>query len=311
MTQADIDAGSVTNHASATGTPASGTLTPATDEATADATQTPALTIDKTSTTTEVTAVGQVVPYSYTVRNTGNVALSGLTLADDNTDAVPVCPVTSLAPGASTTCTAVHTVTQADLDGGTTLHNTVTASTGQGAGATDNLAIPIVVTPGLVITKTSTSTMFSAVGQSIEYTMTATNTGNVTLTGVTVSDPGIATLACTPAQPATLAPGATMTCTGSHVITQADVTAGKYTNTATVVGHCGEAEPVSAESGPVVITFEAVPVPPTEAIAQAIGLGPGGSTMVGAVAVALLALLALGLLFVIPAGRLGRRRDDP
>ncbi len=76
-------------------------------------------------------------------------------------------------------------MTQADLDGGTTLHNTVTASTGQGAGATDNLAIPIVVTPGLVITKTSTSTMFSVVGQSIEYTMTATNTGNVTLTGVT------------------------------------------------------------------------------------------------------------------------------
>ncbi len=99
-----------------------------------------------------------------------------------------------------------------------------------------------------------------------------------------------------------------MTCTGSHVITQADVTAGKYTNTATAVGHYGEAEPVSAESGPVVITFEAVPVPPTEAIAQAMGLGPGGSTMVGAVAVA---LLALGLLFVIPAGRLGRRRDDP
>ena len=41
VTQADLDAGTVTNNATAGGTPAGGTLTPATDSATATATQTP------------------------------------------------------------------------------------------------------------------------------------------------------------------------------------------------------------------------------------------------------------------------------
>jgi uncharacterized repeat protein (TIGR01451 family) len=307
VTQADIDSGSVTNHATATGTPAGGTLPAVTDEATAHATHNPAVTIKKTSPTTEVNAVGQVVSYSYAVTNTGNVTLTGLVLADDNTDAPPVCLVTTLAPGALTTCTAVHTVTQDDLDGGTTLHNTVTASTAEGAGATDSLAIPIVVTPGLVITKTSTSTVFSVVGQSIQYAMTVTNSGNVTLKGVTVTDPGVATLTCTPPQPATLAPGTTMTCSGAHVITQADVNAATYTNTATVVGHYAIEGSISAVSNAVVLGFEAVPVPPTEAIARAITSTGDGGIMVGGV---VLALLALGLLFVVPAGRFGRRRDD-
>jgi len=305
VTQADLDAGSVTNHAGATGTPAGGTLVPPTDTATAHATQTPALTVEKTSTATTVASVGQVIAYSYLVTNTGNVTLTGLALTDDNTDANPSCPVTTLAPGASTTCTAVHTVTQADLDAGGTLDNTVTATSGQGASGKDTVSIPVSQAPGLTITKTTTATKFSAVGQSIDYTIIVTNAGNVTLTNVTVTDPGVS-LTCDPAQPATLAPAATMTCAGVHVITQGDVSAGSYTNIASVVGNNGDT-PTGAVANAVVIKFEAVNQPPTDAIGQA--LGEGGGVIGGGM---LVALLALVLLFVIPAGSLGlgRRRDD-
>ena len=64
------------------------------------------------------------------------------------------------------------------------------------------------------------------VGDTVDYALVATNDGSVTLTGVAISDPRLPALVCTPAQPATLVPGATLTCTGTHTISQADVDAG-------------------------------------------------------------------------------------
>jgi hypothetical protein len=60
----------------------------------------PGMSLDKSSTTTLVTAAGQVVPYSYLVTNTGTSDLSGISLSDNNTDAAPSCPATVLAVGA-------------------------------------------------------------------------------------------------------------------------------------------------------------------------------------------------------------------
>ena len=53
---------------------------------------------------------------------------------------------------------------------------------------------------------------------SIEYLLVATNTGNVTLHNVSIVDPKLGTLTCTPTQPATLAPAAALSCTGSHTV---------------------------------------------------------------------------------------------
>jgi len=88
-------------------------------------------------------------------------------------------------------------------------------------------------TPALTILKTATSSGPYAVDDPITYSIVVTNTGNVTLTGAVVTDPGATVEPCTPAQPATLAPAATLTCPATHVVTQADLDAGSYTNTAT------------------------------------------------------------------------------
>ena len=75
--------------------------------------------------------------------------------------------------------------------------------------------------PHLAITKVATETGFSKVGDVIHYTIVATNDGNMTLSNVTVTDPNVAGLTCTPANPvATLAPGATINCTATHTITR-------------------------------------------------------------------------------------------
>jgi hypothetical protein len=52
----------------------------------------PLLSLQKSSTTSLVSAPGQVVPYSYLITNTGSVTVTGISLADNNLDAAPSCP---------------------------------------------------------------------------------------------------------------------------------------------------------------------------------------------------------------------------
>jgi uncharacterized repeat protein (TIGR01451 family) len=74
-----------------------------------------------------------------------------------------------------------------------------------------------------------------SVGDILTYTFTATNTGLVELTNVSISDPllGLSTLVCTPAQPALLAFGDTLECAATYLVTAVDVIAGSIENTAT------------------------------------------------------------------------------
>jgi uncharacterized repeat protein (TIGR01451 family) len=148
---------------------------------------------------------------------------------------LPSNPVASLAPGASITCTATHTVTQADLDNGD-VFNTACVDDGEGGAeeACDTVTTPPDKNPSLDIVKTDDGDTYDSVGDVIDYDIVATNDGNVTLTGVTVTDPNAANLVCVPANGSNLAPGASMVCTASHTVTQADLDAGEYFNAACV-----------------------------------------------------------------------------
>ena len=238
MTQADLDAGTVTNNATATARrPAA--RSPGHRQRDRHATQSPALTLDKTIDRGEpYTTVGQLVPYSYVVTNTGNVTLDGPSPSPTTTSTRHrVCPATTLAPAASTTCTAVHTVTQADLDAGRQPTNAVDRRPPAG-GATGHRhaepSRPPRARP-LTLDKTITSgDPYTTVGGTITYSYLVTNTGNVTIT----ASPS-ATTTSTPrpsATSTTLAPTETTTCTAVHTVTQADLDAGTVTNNATADG---------------------------------------------------------------------------
>ncbi|HEY0660913.1 MAG TPA: OmpA family protein [Lysobacter sp.] len=236
ITQADLDAGSVTNVATASGTPTQGTLAPVDDTVTIDATVSPEFTLDKGSTTSAYSAAGQVVPYSYRVTNTGNVTINALVVSDDRIATV-TCPVTTLAPGANTTCTGNYTITQNDLDAGSVTNNATATGTpvsGTLAPADDTLTIPATTSQRLTLDKTVVSgNPYNAVGDVVSYEYAVTNTGNVTINGLIVSDDKIATVGC---PVSTLAPGASTTCTGSYTITQSDLDAGSVINNASATG---------------------------------------------------------------------------
>ena len=90
--------------------------------------------------------------------------------------------------GSTTTCTATHTVTQAELDAGADIHNIVTATSNETPPAIDDLDIPVTQLAAMTVVKSSTTTAATTAGQSITYDYLVTNTGNVTITGLSLSD---------------------------------------------------------------------------------------------------------------------------
>ena len=223
VTQADLDAGSLTNVASAT----DGATTSPTDTVTVPATQRPALELTKSASPATYNTAGQTINYSYVLKNTGNVTLSGpFTVTDDK--AAVTCPpdVTSLAVGDTLTCSATHTITQADLENGK-VTNTATAS---GGGVTSNQATATVTATlckVLSLIKTATPTTYSKVGAVITYRYLVRNFGNVTLTGPFSVTDNKTTVTCTQPADGALSPNETMTCTATYTITRPTSTAAK------------------------------------------------------------------------------------
>ncbi|WP_231988516.1 isopeptide-forming domain-containing fimbrial protein [Nakamurella panacisegetis] len=256
-TQADVDAGVITNTATATGTPPGTTKPPVSQPSSAVVTAppAPAITVVKSASPVVIAKAGAKVTYSYLVTNTGNVTLDNIAVAETQalftgtgTLPVPVCPAGALAPGKSITCTATYVATQADVNAGF-VDNTATAEgtpPGSNTPSTSNPSTATVTAtpaPSITVVKTADAAAQKAitVGQTVTYSFLVTNTGNVTLTNTTVvegafSGTGTMSAPVCPAGAASLAPGGSVTCTAIYVITQADVDAGKVTNTATATG---------------------------------------------------------------------------
>ncbi len=176
ITQADVDAGVVNNTATAS------RLAPVQRDhhlelvVDVDAGQPDAgsLQLTKSAAVTDAngngkTDLGDTITWSFLVKNTGTVTASTVAVTDAKAGAVS-CPVTTLAPGASTTCTAAgHTITQADVDAGV-VSNTATAAAKAPSGATINAApsstdTPVAQTPALTLTKSAAVTDVNANGK--------------------------------------------------------------------------------------------------------------------------------------------------
>ena len=100
-----------------TGTDPTGTDVTATDTTSTPIPPAPSIALDKTAGTPTGTTAGSTIDYTFLVTNTGNVTLTGIVIDDPKVGTV-VCPVTTLAPAESTTCTATYTLTQVDVDAG-------------------------------------------------------------------------------------------------------------------------------------------------------------------------------------------------
>jgi uncharacterized repeat protein (TIGR01451 family) len=181
--------GPIFNTAGAVGTtPINTPVGPVTDTHSMPVVINPGLSIDKTGDAGPVT-IGGTVKYTITVRNTGNVTLTNVTVTDAKLGLNQY--VGSLAPGAAVQLTASYgPVSEADLPGpifntagamGTTPINTPVGP------VTDTHSVPVIAAPGLSIDKTGDAGPLT-LGDTVHYTITVTNTGNVALANVTVTD---------------------------------------------------------------------------------------------------------------------------
>ena len=131
----------------------------------------------------------QAVTYTYQITNTGDITLTAVTLVDDNgtpgdsSDDLIVCAGITLAAETAASCSRSAVVTQA-----TTSTATVTGQDPLGNGVTDNDSTTVnVISPAIEVTVTSNQTTIYS-GEAVTYTYQITNTGDVTLTNVTLID---------------------------------------------------------------------------------------------------------------------------
>jgi uncharacterized repeat protein (TIGR01451 family) len=160
------------------------------------------LTKTQTSGPSPITAAGQVIGYTIQVQNTGTQPLTGVAITNDtiSTGAGTSTLTPAYASGdingnsimeitETWAYNVSYTVTQADVNAGGTIANSVTVSTTQvGPRTATSGATPVTRNPQLTVVKSANSAGPAAVGQVITYTFRVTNTGNVTVTGVGVNE---------------------------------------------------------------------------------------------------------------------------
>ena len=286
LTQADIDAGQKDNTAEATGKDSNGNEVSDDDTHSEPIPWQPGIELLKDGAlnlgTNEAADPGDLITYSFTVRNTGNVTLTNVLVADPLVPTI-TCqtsknPIPSLAPGAQETCTGSYAITQADLDAGKK-DNTATATgldpIGLPISDDDDHSEPLLpqARPAILLEKEGMLDLgddeVANPGDVITYTLTVTNTGNVTLTDVRVEDPLLSAIECQGGNPIpTLASLAKVTCSGSYEIDQADIDAGQKDNTATATGQDPNGNDVTDNDKAEVIISTITPppnppVPPT------------------------------------------------
>ncbi|MEV5198796.1 hypothetical protein [Streptomyces sp. NPDC053720] len=257
VTQADGEAGSVTNTATAHGSDNGTRIDSPPDDVTLEVQAGPGVRLEKSADDTRVYEVGDEVTYTYTVTNTGPQALTDLTVTDDRA-AVVTCDSTSLAPagqpGSSTTCHGTYVITEADAEQ-ESVTNVATAQ-GQSGGVPvksepDEVTVLVASELSLHLTKSAEDRVYR-VGDEVTYTYTVTNTGNATLTNVGVTDDLVPGVTC---QAATLAPGAVTTCVGRYTVTEADAARGTIVNVAFAHGRFGRTD-VQSEPDDVTLRTE-------------------------------------------------------
>ncbi len=230
-------------------------------------------------------SIGQTVDYEMVVKNTGNVPLTFSDFTDARCDAGTIAGgpgEAGVEPGSSTTYTCSHVLTSVG-----TYVNEATVTGTDGAAPITHTSNPVEVKvtgkPQFTVEKLqevmgsgfTKSPLSGLVGETVDYKIVVTNTGEVPLTFSSFTDPhcDAGTIAGGPGV-APLAPGESTTYTCDHVLTSA----GSYVNEATVTGTPEGEAPITHTSNPVEVKVPREPDFTIEKVQELQEVGGSGGT---------------------------------
>jgi hypothetical protein len=183
---------------------------------------------------------GDIITYGYSVTNNSAAGADGVVgpvLVEDDKTEVTCDSVSAvgngddnLDPGESVSCASSYTVTREDALAGS-VTNTAYAVMGSTSSEPESATATTITTPLLSLLKGGELDGTFETGQTISYSLAASNDGNVTLNNVQITDTLLGTLECD--QPVTLGVGETLNCSKSYVLTNDDVNNGSVSNMAT------------------------------------------------------------------------------
>ena len=208
-------------------------------------TPTPASVLSVTSipNPTTYTQSGQVITFSYTIKNNGTTTLgpTQCTVTD-----VLISPTafncglanSSLAPNATISCSANYTISQADMNAASISNRVTAACAGAVTSQPDSKSITKAAA-SITLNVVPSSATYNQAGQVITFTYTIANSGTTTLgpTTFTVTDGLISPAAFNcGAENTTLAPNTTVSCSANYTVTQDDMSRSSISNSAIASG---------------------------------------------------------------------------
>ena len=217
----------------------------------ASAQNNPELTVykdDQLAYTQHPLVIGDILTYNITVENTGNVTLTDITITDNNATIINSNLISNLSPSATASIVATHTVTQDDIDAGQVVNQAIASCNFNGITISDLSDDPdpsslngdndptitfIVQNPELQVFKDDLfpyTPQNLQVGDIITYNIYVINTGNVTLTDITVTDDNATIINSNLIS--NLSPGTTVSIVATHTVTQDDIDTGQVVNQA-------------------------------------------------------------------------------
>ncbi|WP_433617746.1 DUF7507 domain-containing protein [Paenibacillus cellulositrophicus] len=206
----------------------------------------PAITLTKTSSVASAMP-GETVTYTITVTNTGSMDLISVGVGDELLGLNEVIPV--LAPGQSETFTPTFVIPPGTPDG--TIITNISTATSDQTESIEAIARVIVNAPAFTMSVTKTANPTAAApGQTVQYTITVTNTSVGSLTNVTLIDDLLGIFETL----GTLAPGESRTLSSNFIVPMGTLAGTSFVNTA--IADSDETDPVQASA---VVTAVAAP----------------------------------------------------